>query len=121
MSGLALLSALARAHIYLNEYFDEQTQWLYEALSNSDAGRQVLLTASLPKEDEMESIVPKMYYQLIRRGGFIRPEGTSASMHKKRTQYFFAAGSVSSARYRGALYMFGSESGLSGIRFIDFR
>lgn len=96
--------------IYLNEYFDEQTQWLYETLSNSDAGRQVLLTASLPKEDEMESIVPKMYYQLIRRGGFVRPEGTSVSMHKKRTQYFFAAGSVSSVRYRGALHEVGRIS-----------
>lgn len=103
--------------IYLNEYFDEQTQWLFTALSNSNAARQILLTASLPSEDEMEIIMPKISYQLIRRGGFIRPEGTAEYVRKKRTQYFFSAGSVSDVRYQGSLYEVGKIDGHSVYRY----
>lgn len=92
---------------FINEPFDAQTEWLYSALSRNDAKHNVLISASLPREDEMERAVEDASYLLVRRGGFARPDADSAAARKKQTQYFMSAGSVFERRYEGALYEVG--------------
>lgn len=89
--------------ILLDEPFDEQTQWLHDALvKRSDS--YLLLTTSLPQEDELESALNGAFYQLTRRGGFIRSDTYSDEPQKKDTKYFIAAGSVLKRRFSGTLF-----------------
>ena len=90
----------------LNECGDSQSEWLYRALTEEGA-RSLLLSASLPREEEMESSLKDASFQIVRRGGFAASETYSEVPRKKKTQYFLRAGSVFSQRFEGALYSVG--------------
>jgi CRISPR-associated protein Csm4 len=47
-------------------------------------------------------------FQLVRRGGFVQSEHYADTGRKKKTQIFFAAGSVFHKRFKGALYAVGN-------------
>ena len=96
--------------IYLNEPFDDQTRWLFDALEN-EKGRQLLLTASLPTDLELEQTLNGAYYQLIRRSGFVASDTYAETARKKKTQFFLAAGSVLPVRFRGDVYDVGQGMG----------
>ena len=87
---------------------DAQTAWLRDALRRKDAAGQLLLTASLPRPEEMETALDGAYFQMIRRAGFVRPAGEEKQGRKKRTQYFLAAGSVLRRRFSGDVYPVGN-------------
>lgn len=99
-----------KEQLALNEPQNQQTQWLLEALLNQSAPHQLLLTTSLPAEDELESVLPHTSYQLVRRGGFIRPDSSVQYERKKKTQYFFSSGAVTNCRYHGGLYEVGDSA-----------
>ena len=82
---------------------DTQTIWLRNALRRKDGG-QLLLTASLPRPEEMETVLDGAYFQLIRRAGFVHPADAEKQGRKKRTQYFLTAGSVLRRRFSGDVY-----------------
>ena len=90
----------------LNEFFDAQTQWLYESLT-AEKERSVLLSASLPREEELEQALEGATYQLVRRGGFVASDTYAETPQKKKTQYFFRSGSVFGHRFTGDLYSVG--------------
>lgn len=90
--------------ICLNNAPDAQTKWLYQALTNETARGALLLTASLPREEELEKALEGASFQLLRRGGFLRPDGAQETGQKKQTQYFLAPGSVLRNRFEGAIY-----------------
>lgn len=89
--------------VLLNEYFDRQTQWLYEALTEKKS-YSLLLNASLPKDGELDRAIEGASFQLVRRGGYVSSEKHSSRPLKKETQYFFRPGSVFVNRYEGELY-----------------
>lgn len=65
--------------------------------------KSILLTAALPRNDEIESALEGASYNLIRRGGFAFSDKMK-KLVKKDTQFFFAAGSVFENRFTGAVY-----------------
>jgi len=73
-------------------------------LCASSATRYLLLTSSLPKNDELKEAMESSSYGIIRRGGFIQSYGSRAGIFKKKTQYFFCSGSVFSRKYNGDIY-----------------
>lgn len=93
--------------VLLNEFYDNQTEWLYHALSEKK-GRYLLLSASLPKEEELEAVLENAAFQVVRRGGFIASDTYAETPMKKKTQFFFRAGSMFSHRFEGDLYSVGS-------------
>ncbi len=93
--------------VLLNEFYDDQTEWLYCALSKK-TGRNLLLSACLPKEEELESVLKNAAFQMVRRGGFVASDTYAETPMKKKTQFFFRAGSMFSRRFEGALYSVGS-------------
>lgn len=92
--------------IDLGEPFDAQTEWLSRAL-NEESSRYLLVTASLPREEEMEDTLSDASFALIRRGGFVSSDTYAETARKKRTQYFLASGSVLTHRFDGDLYEVG--------------
>ena len=95
--------------IYLNEPFDDQTEWMYHALSSEHAP-YLLLSTSLPQTDELDSALKDASFQLVRRSGFMASDRVETPL-KKKTQYALSAGSVLQNRYQGALY----DVGLSDV------
>lgn len=96
--------------VYLNEPFDDITQWLWDALTDEAAKRFLLLSASLPAESELETLLPEAEYKLIRRGGFVQSASYAQENRKKISQAFLAAGSVLPGKFSSRLYEVG-ESG----------
>lgn len=93
--------------IYLNEPFDEVTEWLLAALDRSSAARQLLLSTSLPSDEELTALLPEAEYMLTRRAGFIQSETYAQENRKKLSQVFLSAGSVLPGRFQARLYEVG--------------
>ena len=68
-------------------------------------GPYLLLTTSLPKDEELEEALKDAAFRLIRRSGFVQAVVPTAV--KKRSQYFLSAGAVLQAPFQGALYPVG--------------
>ena len=62
-----------------------QLKWLRDALEGV-TGHAMLLTTSLPREEEMEAVLADASYQLIRRAGFVASDTYADSPRKKQTQ-----------------------------------
>lgn len=93
--------------VFLDEPFDDQTQWLSDALS-CDSSAYLLLTTALPADRELEETLDGSFYQLTRRSGFVQSETYSDTPQKKDTQFFLSAGSVLKRRFSGGLLQVGS-------------
>ena len=91
-------------------------EWLHRALTNP-SGANMLLTSSLPRDDELEKSLDGASYLLVRRGGFAMSESFSPTPTKKRTQYFFRAGSMFERRYDGDVYIVGKGAAHSVYRY----
>lgn len=94
--------------VLLKEGTDPQARWLYGALKEN-RGHSLLLSASLPRDDELDKAMEGARYRLLRRSGFVASDTYSPEPMKKRTQYFFRTGSVFLNRYEGALYQVGGS------------
>ena len=95
--------------VFLNEPSDDLTRWLLAALENDSAERQLLLSTSLPSEEELIALLPGAEYMLTRRAGFIRSDSYAAENRKKISQLFLSAGSVLPGRFRAKLYEVGEK------------
>lgn len=87
---------------YLDSPATEQAKLLAEMLYG-DAGSWMLISAALPRDDELEQVLPGASCKLIRRGGFSYTTHYSTPQ-KKSTQYFICSGSVFSVRFSGDIY-----------------
>ena len=85
---------------------DPQAEWLRRAL-RGEGERYLLVTASLPREDELDASLAGASFALVRRGGFVSSDRYAKTPRKKRTQYFLASGSVLEHRFDGDLYEVG--------------
>ena len=103
--------------ILLNEPFDAQTQWLYEALVCPRPKHYLLLTTSLPADDELEEALHGAMFQLARRGGYVQSATSSNAPQRKRTQVFLAAGAVLERPFSGALYTVAQGDGHAVYRY----
>lgn len=90
--------------IFLNEPFDAQTQWLYDALSFTEIKHYLLLTTSLPADNELDTVLDGAFYQLARRGGYVQSDTFSDSPQRKRTQFFLSAGAMLKKPFAGELF-----------------
>lgn len=90
--------------IDLSQPFDGQTKWLHDALEKREAKHWLLLTTSLPADDELEAALEGAQYQLVRRAGYVQSDTFAKSPARKRTQMFMAAGAMLHQPFRGALY-----------------
>lgn len=93
--------------LYLNEPFDFQTEWLYNALTADKPNHYLLLTSSLPADNELDAALDGAQYQPVRRGGFVQSNAFSDSPLKKQTQYFLASGAMLKRPFSGGLYQVG--------------
>ena len=114
MSGIGgkISSGYGKFHvddvIWLDEPFDDATQWLSDAL-NRDCGKYLLLSSALPDDSELEDVISGAEYKLIRRGGFVRSDHYAEESRKKKEQVFLAAGSVLKKRFSPRLYEAGEN------------
>ncbi|MCD7861421.1 MAG: type III-A CRISPR-associated RAMP protein Csm4 [Oscillospiraceae bacterium] len=92
-------------------------RWLYDRLNDQTAKHHLLLTTSLPREDEMDAVMENACCQVVRRGGFVQPGVSSNGARKKRTQYFLAAGTVLERRFSGGLFSVGDDGGVPVFRY----
>lgn len=90
--------------IYLDEPFDLQTEELIEMLTSTESNAYISITTALPREDEMGSALRGSFYGVVRRGGFVCSENYAERPFKKKTQYFFKAGSVFQNTFEGDVY-----------------
>lgn len=88
--------------ICLNTAEEASFRWMLQALERSTAP-YLLLTSSLPTEEEIDSSLEGASFQLVRRSGFASTEWMETPV-KKQPQYFLTAGSVLQHTYQGELY-----------------
>lgn len=88
--------------------FLEPTEEYIRLLDDYEAPVQILLTASLPNDDELSDILPYAAYKPIRRSGFVQSVNYSPEPLKKKTQYFLNSGATLQKRYSGDLYQVGT-------------
>lgn len=67
------------------------------------ARKYLLLSAALPEESELVSVLENASYSLIRRGGFVDSETYSAAQMRKEERYVFAAGSCFERAFEGKI------------------
>lgn len=80
---------------------------LYRALTGTET-KAVLLTTSLPRDEELDRALDGAGYQLVRRSGFVASDTYAESPRKKQTQHYLAAGSVVQNRFSGDVYEIGT-------------
>ena len=93
----------------LSHASNAQVVWIWKSLSRSASPRQLLLTTSLPRPEELESALDGACFQMVRRAGFARSASQETHDRKKRVQYFLTSGSVLRRRFTGNLYPVGSN------------
>lgn len=101
----------------LDSTAEPQLRWLRESLTNEQAERFLLLTTSLPEDQELETAMDGAYYQLTRRAGFVQSRQYASADSKKQEQYFFSAGSMFQRRFHGTVYDVGNRKGHSVYRY----
>ena len=86
-----------------SQYYDEKV--LYDLMENSDDSKYFMLISLLsPEEDEIEEFdLEKIYYSLIKRGGFIYSSGYSENNQKKNDIYMLEEGSTFNKKYLGGI------------------
>lgn len=85
-----------------------QARWFHEALTGEHA-RYLLVSASLPRDDELDVALEGASFALVRRGGFVQSPTYAGTAQKKRTQFFLASGSVLLHPFTGDLYEVGGS------------
>ncbi len=72
-------------------------------------GPFVLLTTSLPNEEELEKVIEKATYLLEKRSGFIQSISYAEELVKKKEMFFLQAGSVVEEPFLGDIYNVGTK------------
>ena len=84
------------------------TEDIASMIGNS-TNQNILLTTSVAREDELESVVESARYKLVKRGGFIQSFTYSDTFMKKKAMHMFQSGSVFSNIYEGEVYNVGGK------------
>lgn len=73
-------------------------------LLEKEAPSYMLITSSIPRDEELEKAIEDANFSLIRRSGFIQSENYADNLLKKETQFFLTSGSVLKDRFEGDVY-----------------
>ena len=73
-------------------------------LLNADTGRYMTISLSLPKDNEIETVLSDASYQLIKRSGFVSSDRYSDTYLRKKDLYVTAAGSVYTRKFDGDIF-----------------
>lgn len=117
VSGIGGKVTAGYGKFVVEEVVDVTTQPTWRAVTASPVKKRngyVLLTTSLPREEEMGEALQDASFQLIRRAGFAAADNFSS---KKRTQYFVGAGAMVQKCYSGDVYTIGSAGTHSLYRY----
>lgn len=105
LSGLGGKTSAGFGKFRLQEKKRDRLRWRGVRSSRAWAGSlaaqkgpYLLLTTSLPEEEELEGALKDGDFRLIRRSGFVQAELSTAM--KKRSQYFLSAGRFSRLLFR---------------------
>ena len=72
----------------------------------------MLMTSSLPREDELtEGLIDGARYHLVHKGGFVQSASHASSPKKKRTMWLFAPGSMFERTFEGDVFDVNGRSG----------
>ena len=71
---------------------------------NKTSGTKMLLSAALPREEEMEQVLDQASYRLIQRSGYVFSETYAPEQRRKKTLYMMEAGSCFRNGFRGDVY-----------------
>ena len=82
--------------------FEEADRKLIDRLSK-DSEEYMLLSVSLPDDDELESVLEESTYIICRRSGFIASTEFSDMYIKKEDRYMFKSGSCFKKKYSGTV------------------
>lgn len=69
-----------------------------------DSEWKMTLGISLPRDEELESVMPDAHYQIKKRSGFVASSTYAPEQRKKRDLFMFAAGSCFKNRFEGDIY-----------------
>lgn len=90
---------------------------LEQRLSGGSWRQYMSLSACLPDPAELEQVMSRANFKLVKRSGWISP-GKEASYFKKRSEvHMFAAGSVFADRFDGSMFDLGDETGHPVLRY----
>ena len=73
-------------------------------LEENTAGTWMTLSICLPNEAELERVIEKASYAIVKRGGFIASETYAEKAQKKNDLFMLTAGSCFSERFHGDVY-----------------
>lgn len=126
---------------YTNEHYSELIKKLFEGLAYSGIGgkrtvglgrfelsieevpsimkkriicdgkTKMLLSVSLPREDEMISAMEGASYSLMKRSGFVQSSSYNDTSMKKKDLYVFRAGSCFTSSFKGDVYDVSTSEG----------
>jgi CRISPR-associated protein Csm4 len=86
---------------------------LWKKLTVHNGSKQpslLLLTTSLPRREETETVLEDSSFQLVRRAGFAASHLYGQNPRKKQTQYFLSAGAVVKRPFSGDVYEIGDKA-----------
>lgn len=70
----------------------------------SDGEKYMSLSVSLPREEELEKVIPDAEYTLCKRSGFVSSETYAEEQMRKRDLYVMKAGSCFRSKFMGDVY-----------------
>lgn len=76
----------------------------YLIIDDESYTKLMTLSVSLPKNKEIEEVLDKAEYQLIKRSGFVYSDKYADEQLRKKDLYVFEAGSCFSKRFEGDVY-----------------
>lgn len=77
---------------------------LFARLRDKNAKRFMSLSVCLPREEEIDDIVPGADYLAVKRSGWISSPSYAETLRKKKEIYMMAAGAVFSRRFKGDVF-----------------
>lgn len=76
---------------------------IYKRLTGT--GRKYMtLSVSLPRDEELEQVLEKSEYLLVKRSGFVQSTSYAKEQMRKRDLYVFKTGSCVHVKYKGDIY-----------------
>lgn len=85
------------------EYMEDKVPDDLKTNIQKESKKYILLSAALPEDQEMNEIIEKASYNLLKRSGFVMSETYAEQQMRKRDLYVFAAGSCFEKTFTGRL------------------
>lgn len=85
------------------EYLCKKVPQDFREKLEAETDKNILLSAALPEESELENVLEDASYMLLKRGGFVDSQNYAGQQMRKKERYVFAPGSCFKNRFKGTL------------------